>query len=263
MNRTIARIDTWRLQNRTGVHFGEYSLCCSSKNARTWSGNSARNSTPTGSGSGNHHLLRRWHASWSFVHGHFSSRFDDYQPRAWIYASGESLDFVSVVLTAHALWRVLRCRLLHRAESAAIGLLVILARTFLDRDETNDAMDRPRMAGAGTERTVARHRLCASCVERLRRLTLELCSAAGARQIVLAQAAAITTRRRSTMPACRTACTAPASRRTWRSGRACPPCRASCGRSPIARPRPPFPIFPARASVSRSLAPRLKTLRSD
>ena len=44
------------------------------------------------------------------------------------------------------------------------------------------------MAGAGTERTVARHRLCASCVERLRRLTLELCSAAGARQIVLAQA---------------------------------------------------------------------------
>ncbi|CAG9192814.1 hypothetical protein BVI434_1120015 [Burkholderia vietnamiensis] len=27
-------------------------MCCSSKNARTCSGNSARNSTPTGSGSG-------------------------------------------------------------------------------------------------------------------------------------------------------------------------------------------------------------------
>ena len=77
-----------------------------------------------------HHLLGRGHASWSFVHGHFSSRFNDYQPRPWICASGESLDFVSVVLTAHALLRAVQCRLLHAAESATIGRLLYLRALF-------------------------------------------------------------------------------------------------------------------------------------
>ncbi|CAG9251060.1 hypothetical protein BDI4_290153 [Burkholderia diffusa] len=77
-----------------------------------------------------HHLLGRGHAGWSFVHGRFSSRFNNYQPRARIYARGESLDFVSVVLTAHALLRTVRCRLLHLARRQRSGRLLYLRALF-------------------------------------------------------------------------------------------------------------------------------------
>ncbi|RRA01142.1 DUF2946 domain-containing protein [Burkholderia cepacia] len=95
-------------------------------------------------------------------------------------------------------------------------------------------------------------------------LTLELCSAAGARQIVLAQAGGdhdAPSFDHAGVPHCVYCPGFAANVALGTSLPALP--RVSCERSPTARQPPSFPIAPARVSVSRSLARRLNTLRSD